>query len=324
MSSKKTNGIKTVINHILIIIAGILIALCIGTKADGQYAVKTDISISSAPADDRHKTLSPDYEAGVLTVYAVDVGQGDAFLLVSPNGKTMMIDSGYAETQDKVEKFIESKGISTLDLVVATHPHADHIGAFPYLFDKFSVGKLLMPDARTAAAAYRNLMQSVKKHNIDYYAAWRGDTIEWDKDCAVTILGPVEGIEYSSEDMNDWSIIMRVEYKDNSMIFTGDAEAGSEQKALLFNEKELFKADVLKVCHHGSAYSSTQGFLDAVSPKYAIISVGKDNNYGHPDFSTLFKLEMMDISIYRTDIHGNITIALDGENVKITTEKTGN
>ena len=325
MKKTKSNKNQT-LKTILIAAAAFVLAFFIGMEYGASHSDRTDINCTSAPSETSASpfdgTFSPDKEDdAVLSVYAIDVGQGDAFLLVSPNGKTMLIDAGEAKTQKKVQAFLESKNISSLDIAVATHPHSDHIGAFPWLFDRFDVGKLLMPDVESSSGTYKNFMQSVKAHDIDYYAVWCGDTVEWDKDCTVTILGPVEGIEYSADDMNEWSIMMRVEYKGTSMIFTGDAEAHSEQAALLFNDKELFDADVLKVGHHGSAYSSTQGFLDAVSPEYAVISAGKDNKFGHPHAETLLKFEMMDTAVYRTDINGNITIILDGENVRIITEK---
>ena len=143
--------------------------------------------------------------------------------------------------------------------------------------------------------------------------------IDWDSDCKVTVLSPVpEFDEYSKTDWNEWSLIMRVEYANHSMIFTGDATVRSEQAAMLNNEKYLFDADVLKVPHHGSTTSSFLGFLEAVSPEYAIISVGKGNSYGHPDCDTIQKLKQVNAEIYRTDELGTINIVFSADDIKIT------
>lgn len=260
---------------------------------------------------------------GTLTVHAVDVGQGDCYVLVSPNGKTMLIDSGESSEADTVIDFLNDKAISTLDIVVASHPHSDHMGSMAEVLETFDVGLLLMPKLERDTAFYRKLMEVTTEKNIDCEYVWSGDIISWDEQCTVTVLGPVEEArsEYSEDEINDWSIIMNVAYQQTSILFTGDATKHSEQLSMFYNDAALFDVDVLKVGHHGSTTSSTTGFLEAVSPEYAVISVGKDNSYGHPDFDTVNRLNLMGVQILRTDELGCITITMDGRNISIDHER---
>ena len=246
---------------------------------------------------------------GEMQIFALDVGQGDSFFIISPNGKTMLIDSGESSNSKQIEQFIREKGVRQLDVVIGSHTHSDHVGSMPYLLDAFDVGKYVMSEAGL----------ETRIQDIPCSYVWAGDVIDWDSDCKVTVLSPVpEFDEYSKTDWNEWSLIIRVEYANHSMIFTGDATVRSEQAAMLNNEKYLFDADVLKVPHHGSTTSSSLGFLEAVSPEYAIISVGKGNSYGHPDYDTIQKLKQVNAEIYRTDELGTINIVFSADDIKIT------
>ena len=228
---------------------------------------------------------------GEMQIFALDVGQGDSFFIISPNGKTMLIDSGESSNSKQIEQFIREKGVRQLDVVIGSHTHSDHVGSMPYLLDAFDVGKYVMSEAGLETRIQKRINAVLEEKDIPCSYVWAGDVIDWDSDCKVTVLSPVpEFDEYSKTDWNEWSLIMRVEYANHSMIFTGDATVRSEQAAMLNNEKYLFDADVLKVPHHGSTTSSSLGFLEAVSPEYAIISVGKGNSYGHPVYDTILKV----------------------------------
>ena len=253
---------------------------------------------------------------GEMQIFALDVGQGDSFFIISPNGKTMLIDSGESSNSKQIEQFIREKGVRQLDVVVGSHTHSDHVGSMPYLLDAFDVGKYVMPEAGLETRIQKRINAVLEEKDIPCRA---GDLIDWDSDCKVTVLSPVpEFDEYSKTDWNEWSLIIRAEYANHSMIFTGDATVRSEQAAMLNNEKYLFDADVLKVPHHGSTTSSSLGFLEAVSPEYAIISVGKGNSYGHPDYDTIQKLKQVNAEIYRTDELGTINIVFSADDIKIT------
>ncbi len=246
---------------------------------------------------------------GEMQIFALDVGQGDSFFIISPNGKTMLIDSGESSNSKQIEQFIREKGVRQLDVVVGSHTHSDHVGSMPYLLDAFDVGKYVMSEAGLETRIQKRINAVLEEKDIPCSYVWAGDVIDWDSDCKVTVLSPVpEFDEYSKTDWNEWSLIIRAEYANHSMIFTGDATVRSEQAAMLNNEKYLFDADVLKVPHHGSTTSSSLGFLEAVSPEYAIISVGKGNSYGHPDYDTIQKLKQVNAEIYRTDELGTINI----------------
>ena len=254
----------------------------------------------------------PDYGIGDgnLYMYTIDVGQGDCILLVSPNGKTMLVDVGESSSYTAVSDFLHDRGIEGLDIVVGSHPHSDHVGAMGKLLNEFGADLLLLPevDNRTNNA----LISIADGLNIDWEYVWNNSEIDWDRDCTVTVLAPVCGASYSESDMNEWSIILRVEYGENAIILTGDAEVHSEQLAMFANDSELFEADVLKIGHHGSSSSTGDSFLEAVNPEYAILSLGKDNRYGHPHWETIEKLDNTNITYFRTDECGTIVAVLTG------------
>lgn len=276
------------------------------------------ISKGTSPNEDAQlPSENPQACYGDLRVYAIDVGQGDSFLLISPMGRTMLIDSGESNQDEVVISFLRDRGVEKVDIVVASHPHTDHIGSMASILDEFETDRILLPEVDYPTNTYTNLLETIDDKKIERVYAWSGDIIEWDSLCKVTVLSPVAGGEYSNADMNEWSIMLRVEYGDTSMLFTGDAETHSEQLAMFSNSAYLFDADVLKVGHHGSDTSSSSAFLEAVSPEYAIISVGEENTYGHPRAEVLEKLQIIGAEVYRTDILGSIEIILDGKEITI-------
>lgn len=254
---------------------------------------------------------------GKLKMYTIDVGQGDSSLLISPNGSTMLVDAGDTDAFDAIDSLLTDLEITNIDVLVATHAHSDHIGSMRDVVEKYSIGLFVIPDVEYSSKTYSKLINSVDEHGIKTQYAYSGDTIKWDDECTVSILAPVEDASYSESDMNEWSVILRVEYGENAIILTGDAETVSEQIAMFSNSENLFKADVLKVAHHGSSTSSSDAFLDAVDPMYAIISLGKDNKYGHPHGETMQKLSERNITVYRTDEVGTVLTVLTGDTVYI-------
>lgn len=249
---------------------------------------------------------------GLLTVSYIDVGQGDSILIESPNGKTMLIDAGESSSQTVIADYLTKKGINRIDVLVATHPHADHIGAMAYIVEAFEIGSVYMPKAVTTTKTYENLLTTIKNKRLSIITAKAGAVINFDRALTVEIIAPV-GSSY--DDLNSYSAVIRLSYGENVFLFTGDAESDSEQEML--NSGSNIKADVLKVGHHGSDTSTSQEFLEAVSPQYAIISVGTGNRYGHPSQAILDRLTAAGVEVFRTDEHGTIVVTSDGKSIEI-------
>ena len=254
---------------------------------------------------------------GTLKMYAIDVGQGDSILMVSPTGKTMLVDAGDVDAFDAIDSLLTELNITSLDLVVATHPHSDHIGSMQKVLEKYGAKLFLMPDVEYSSKTYRKLIDTIDECHITSRYVFSGDIIEWDDSCHITVLGPVEGASYSEANMNEWSVILRVEYGHNAVILTGDAETVSEQISMFSNDESLYRADVLKVGHHGSSTSTSDAFLEAVAPTYALISLGNNNDYGHPHKEITQKLSAHGITVYRTDKVGTIIAVMDGTSVMV-------
>ena len=250
-----------------------------------------------------------------LYVYFLDTGQSDCILITTPNDEVILIDSGDNGDEDAVLGFLEEKKISEIDYMIFTHPHADHIGGGYEVVSSIKVDNVLMPDVEADSKTYRDMMDEIDEKNIKVTYTDDGDTYNIDG-VTMKIFSPINS-DYGSN-MNEYSIVCRIDYGESSFLFTGDAEA--------INESEMLEAgynldvDVLKVGHHGSTSSSTKAFLEAVSPEYAVILCGKNNSYGHPEDETLSKLEEASAEVYRTDINGTITMYSDGVTINILTE----
>ncbi|MBR5949187.1 MAG: MBL fold metallo-hydrolase [Clostridia bacterium] len=258
---------------------------------------------------------------GQLSVYFIDVGQGDAALLVSPSGRTMLIDSGESIYANRVERFLNELGVSHIDLLIGTHSHSDHIGSMPRIIGDLGVGRYITSavDVRSEFTAAVETALEAKTVSIEKVRS--GEIIEWDEDCKITVLSPVLGCEYSTADANDGCLILRVEFDETAFIFTGDATVHAEQLSMFHNEMEIFKANVLKIAHHGSTTSSSLGFIETVDADIAVISVGAANPYGHPDFDILNRLSAAGCSIARTDERGTIAAFSDGSTVSLEFQK---
>ena len=255
--------------------------------------------------------------SGTLEVYFFDVGQGDSELIRLPGGENILIDAGTSSTEDELVGELRSLGAETLDLVVATHPHADHIGGMAAVIDAFDVRQVVMPrisesDTPTTKT-YENLLQSIADKGLTITPAEPGDELLSSGGAVLTVLAP-NGEDYG--DLNNYSVVLRLTYGEDSFLFTGDAEEASEEEMLSLDWP--LTATVLKCGHHGSETSTSPAFLDAVSPQYAVISCGVDNDYGHPDAVTLEKLEAAGAEVFRTDLQGTILASTDGSGVTMT------
>jgi competence protein ComEC len=249
-----------------------------------------------------------------LTVSVIDVGQGDSILIQSPNGKNILIDAGDSSANQPVAAYLQTRGVSRIDLLVATHPHSDHIGGMETIIQNFTITSVYMPKVAASTKTYADLLAAIQNKGLQINTAKAGVSVNLDSDLNVQILAP-NSTYY--DDLNNYSVLIKITYGKNSFLFTGDASDSSE-KEMIASGADL-KADVLKVGHHGSTSACSEAFLNAVKPTYAVISVGSDNSFGHPAPSTLANLKAIGAIIYRTDLQGTIVITSDGQNIHITT-----
>lgn len=244
-----------------------------------------------------------------LVVHFIDVGQADSALL-EYDGHFALIDAGYPESGAKVVSYLKEQGVQKLDLVVATHPHGDHIGGLPAVLKAFKADNIwssaitffnsYINDFRNAARAQNQTIQEPKPGHI----FWLGDA-------KITVIGPMRT---NYEDTNDVSLVLMVEYGDTKFLFTGDMEREAELD--LIASGVSLKADVLKVGHHGSYSSTSYVFLREVMPTYAVISVGAANDYGHPHEEPVSRLRDADVIIFRTDRMYTVVAYSDGQDIR--------
>ena len=248
---------------------------------------------------------------GLMRVHFIDVGQADSTFIELGNGQTMLIDAGLGG--DDVVKYIKDLQYSDIDFVVATHPHDDHIGGMATVLDSFDIGKMYMPRQEHTISAFTNMLDVIENKNIELHEAKAGVNITTSGIIKIDILAP---FAESYSNLNNCSAVVKLTYGETVMLFTGDAEQVIETQLL----NSDIDADVLKVGHHGAGSSSAPSFIRAVSPEIAVISCGKDNSYGHPDYETLAILNEVGADIYRTDEQGTIQVTAD-QHKKITVDK---
>lgn len=254
--------------------------------------------------------------AHALSVTVVNVGQGDCILLLAPDGKTMLVDAGPVGAFPAIERTLDAFGVTSLDVVVATHPHEDHIGSMASVLDAYPVGLFCTIDASVPSPSYERMRDALSGNGCEICCPTGGETIAWSESCTVTVLNPIAGYPEPDE-LNDASLVLRVQYGDTAVLLTGDAEELAEKRMLDTYPRSMLRADVLKLGHHGSSTSTGYSFFLAVSPDLAVASCGTDNEYGHPHYETLSLLYDTRTALYRTDCDGSITFLLDGTNVSV-------
>jgi len=247
-----------------------------------------------------------------LRIHFIDVGQADCILIELPTDEEVLIDSGNREDSGVIINYLDELGIEDIEYFILTHPHEDHIGSAPDVLNNYDVDKIYMPDVSADSQIYKNTIQAIHNENTELIKAKAGTSIIDSSNLSFDVLAP-NSMWYS--ETNEYSLVTRLVYKDTSFLFTGDAESVSELEMVKAGYE--IDSDLLKVGHHGGETSSSQIFLDAVTPKYAVISVGKDNPYGHPHKKTLNRLNAMGASVYRTDELSTITALSDGSQIKI-------
>jgi len=253
---------------------------------------------------------------GLLKVYFLDVGQGDAMFIEAPNGNQVLIDGGpdgkVLSELGKVMSFYDRD----IDLVALSHPQEDHAAGLIEVLKKYDVKNILWAEGEYNSPIFGAWREAVKEESADEIDAVAGKTIDLGAGAILTILFPAASTAGSFvKNPNDNSVVIMLEYKENRFLFTGDAESATERK--LVGMGTDLKADVLKVGHHGSNTSTTEGFLSEIKPQVAVIEVGAKNRYGHPRKEVLGRLEKNGIKYYRTDTDGTVEIVSDGNNFKI-------
>lgn len=245
-------------------------------------------------------------------VHYIDVGQGDSALIQS-NGKNLLIDAGTPESTKPLVKYLKNLGIKKLDFIIATHPHADHIGGMESIIKKFDVDYFCAPKVTENTDIFKDMVTALKEKNITINTISKSKSLPIDlgENTKIELYSPTDK---TYENLNNYSPILKIYYGETSFLFTGDAETEAEIEAVKSNKN--LKSDVLKVGHHGSTTSSTDYFLKEVSPEIAIISSGLDNSYGHPAKEILKKLYSYKTKIFRTDEDGTIILTSDGKSIK--------
>lgn len=248
-----------------------------------------------------------------LEVHFLDVGQGDC-AIIQCDGEYMVIDGGPKSAAELVYSYIRNTLQTTrIDYVVSTHPHVDHIGGLAAVLNAAQVDLLLTPVLEWDSEAFRDMIKYADKQGTVISVPYQYDQMKLGGATVTILLCWPNAIQYGRT--NDSSIILRIDYGEISFLFTGDAEEWDEE--MLFQDQVDLKADVLKVAHHGSIYSTSAEFLREVSPEYAIISVGKNNKYGHPHQAVLDRLADIGTKTLRTDEWGRIVIRSDGNTLSI-------
>ena len=256
---------------------------------------------------------------GLLKIAFLDVGQGDSILIQAPNGQTMLIDGGRSTelANTVIIPKLREWGAKQVDVLIVTHPDADHIGGLVGVLESFPVKLAALTGQVHTTQIYERLLMAIRDKNIAALQVRTGTVIPFDTAVKVEVLGP-DDEAVQDDDNNNASIVIKLSYGNTSFLLTGDAES-SENKAILDHGFDV-RSSVLKLGHHGSRTSTNEAWLTKVQPQLGIISVGKDNSFGHPHPEVIAALEKLKIPYIRTDEHGTITVTSDGTTIHVTSD----
>jgi competence protein ComEC len=286
------------------------------TQPPVTQPVQTEPPVTLPPVTQPPETQpSPHPSGSSFAVHFIDVGQADAALILC-DGQSMLIDGGNADDSSLMYSYLSRLGITYLDYVIGTHAHEDHIGGIAGALNYASVGQVFCPVTSYTTRAFDNFVKAVQNRGRSITVPSVGDRFNLGSaDCHIL------GVN-SAEDTNESSIVMKITYGNTSFLFTGDAEREAEN--LILNSGFDIKADVLKVGHHGSASSTSYYWLRQIAPRYAVISVGQGNSYGHPTETVLSRLRDADVTTYRTDLQGDIICTSNGQTVTFQVNRNEN
>lgn len=261
-----------------------------------------------------------DTSSPFLEVVMVDVGQGDGMVLHGPEGEVIVLDTG--KGGGPIVSYLKSRGVRSVDLMVLTHAHADHIGGADDVVKGFEVKRVVDPLEDHDSTMYAKLMGEVEQRGIPVLEARQGRRIKMGGGVELEMLAPPQPhLSGTRSDPNANSVVLRLTYGSISILFTGDAEHETEEVLLKGAAERPLESTVLKVAHHGSRYASSEEFLAQVKPQLALISVGEGNTYKHPAPETLERLSKHTAHVYRTDLHGTIRLLTDGRRITLIPER---
>jgi competence protein ComEC len=286
---------------LLLLAAGSLIAGCVSLSPQGSPVPGHNVSTAN----------------DTLEVHFLDVGQGDS-VLVKYGDKSMLVDGGPIEAGPAVAAYLKSHGVTTIDVLVSTHPHADHIGGLLTVLDEFPVKAIYDSGIPHTTQTYEEYLTIIDQKNIRFIVPQRGDIIDLGPGITVQMLSPPPG-GIAGEDLNENSLVLKITH--GSVAFLLASDVGLTAENIMLSSGFDLKSDVLKVGHHGSKYSSGRAFLKAVDPKFAVIEMGIRNPYSHPALETLARLEMAGSIVYRTDRDGNIVMTSDGKGIMVSAQR---
>ena len=258
----------------------------------------------------------PPADGGRVEVHFIDVGQGESILILAPE-KTVLIDGGENGRGSEVVRYIQRQNVEVIDILIGTHPHADHIGGLIEVVRELEVGAVILPELpeelTPTTRTYTSLLLALLERELAVTPATPGDVFPLGGGAVLAILGPVR--EYGEQ--NNMSVVSRLTFGETAFLFTGDIEIAAESDLVAAGG---VSANVLSIPHHGSRTSTSNVFLDAVAPNIAVISVGMDNRYGHPNRQTVERLQEMGVRILRTDLDGTVVLISNGESIGVLTE----
>lgn len=334
---KAVNQIKGLPTWMIAFLAGfaVCVALFLGYHAvnDAAFADKLGGSLSDLLNESKEpmeileewlfgdpdvQTMAPTVAEGTMQVDIIDVGQGESILITTAE-KAILIDAGENDKGDEVLAHLEKRGITELDLAIGTHAHSDHIGGMDTVLAAIPTAEFWMgampDDLIPSTKTYMDVLEQLDIGRIAYKEPEVGTQYDLGSGGVLTVYGP----QGDPDDLNNCSMVCRVDFGEVSFLFSGDAEV-SEEKAILSSGVDL-DVDVMTMGHHGSETSSGANYFKAASPDYAVISCGEDNSYGHPHSDTLKKLKNADVLYRRTDINGTVTFTTDGINISYSTDR---
>lgn len=318
MARRKKRGFS--VQSLLLAVFLLIVALAGGTYFSGlnpeTLAFETPAPTPASTAS--HTLIKPADTAaklpgGRIFVMVLDVGKADSILVVTPQNHAMLVDAGEKGAYPVIHEALERMNVKKLDVLVATHPHNDHIGGMKSVIENYDIGSIYMPSVSVETSTYENLMKAISKKKLKPKEAKAGVTIDFDPDVSVSVLAP---LKYDYDNVNNCSAVIKLTFGQVSILLAGDAEKESEKDMLEAYQSGELRANVLKVGHHGSATSSTSRFLSAVRPSVAVISVAPVEGSNSPHKDVLERLTKLKCQILRTDLDGTITLISDGKTVK--------
>ena len=307
---------------LLVLFIALVSSMCVGASylqlENDNLNDNTSVGYSNAVDEIKSNEVKTNAQIAIdnststnIELHFLDVGQGDSTLVILPNGKTMLIDAGTSEHGSTVVNYLKTLKISKIDYLVMTHPDADHIGGMSKVIDNFDIGTIYMTDKISTTKTFEDLLLKIESKDLKITTPKANDIISESDDFKLMFLSPIKNYNEN----NEMSLVIHIKHKNNAFLLMGDA--GTKVENDLLNSNSNLNADLIKIGHHGSTYSSSVRFIEKVSPQFAVISSGKNNRYGHPSPITLETLVKNGVIIYRTDDLGHIVAVSDGNSIKI-------